>query len=215
MCEAIVFNSVYILESQSWGDRGKALKRFLKVPISEILISLIILNNLFIPCFTEHLKVSSPFLWGFPGGASGKEPACQFRRQQRFEFDPRLRKIPGGGNGSPLQYSCVENPMERGACWATVHRVAKSQTWLSGQVCTHRVIFSKGKINRLFRRILIKRVGKNMRIIMDSQWVDCSSTSRNGTKNENWDIKTEKTHSSYVSIWPKASEGIGIPGNGP
>ena len=50
---------------------------------------------------------------------------------------------------------------------------------------------------------------------MDSQWVDCSSTSRNGTKNENWDIKTEKTHSSYVSIWPKASEGIGIPGNGP
>ena len=92
--------------------------------------------------------MSSTFLWGFPGGASGKEPACQCRRQQRFEFNPQLRKIPGGGNGNPLQYSCVENPMERGAWWATVHRVAKSQTWLSDQACTHTVIFSKGKINR-------------------------------------------------------------------
>ena len=35
---------------------------------------------------------------------------------------------PGGGNGNPLQYSCLENPMDRGAWWATVHRVSKSQT---------------------------------------------------------------------------------------
>ena len=34
----------------------------------------------------------------------------------------------GGGNGNPLQYSCLENPMDRGAWWATVHRVAESQT---------------------------------------------------------------------------------------
>jgi len=33
---------------------------------------------------------------------------------------------PGGGHGHPLQYSCLENPMERGACWAVVHRVTKS-----------------------------------------------------------------------------------------
>ena len=37
----------------------------------------------------------------------------------------------GEGNGTPLQYSCLENPMDGGAWWATVHRVAKSQTWLS------------------------------------------------------------------------------------
>ena len=37
---------------------------------------------------------------------------------------------PGGGNGSPLQYSCLENPMDWGAWWAAVYRVAKSQTWL-------------------------------------------------------------------------------------
>ena len=39
--------------------------------------------------------------------------------------------IVGGGNGNPLQYSCLENPMDRRAWWAAVHRVAKSQTWLS------------------------------------------------------------------------------------
>ena len=38
---------------------------------------------------------------------------------------------PGAGNGNPLQYTCVENSMDRGALWATVHRVAKGQTQLS------------------------------------------------------------------------------------
>ena len=40
-------------------------------------------------------------------------------------------RSPGGGHGNPLQYSCLENPMDRGAWWAMVHRVAKSQTRLS------------------------------------------------------------------------------------
>ena len=44
---------------------------------------------------------------------------------------PGLGNSPGGGNGNPLQYSCLENPMDRGAWWATVHGVAKSQTLLS------------------------------------------------------------------------------------
>ena len=38
------------------------------------------------------------------------------------------RRSPEGGNGNSLQYSCLENCMNRGACWATVHRVSKSQT---------------------------------------------------------------------------------------
>ena len=41
---------------------------------------------------------------------------------------PGLGRSPGEGNGNPLQYSCLENPMDRGAWWATVHGVAKSQT---------------------------------------------------------------------------------------
>ena len=44
---------------------------------------------------------------------------------------PALGRSPGEGNGNPLQYSCLENPMEGGAWWATVHQVAKSQTQLS------------------------------------------------------------------------------------
>ena len=39
-----------------------------------------------------------------------------------------LGRSPGGGNGNPLKYSCLEKPMDRGAWWATVHGVAKSQT---------------------------------------------------------------------------------------
>ena len=41
---------------------------------------------------------------------------------------PGLGRYPGGGNGNPLQYSCPENPMDRGAWWATVQRVKESQT---------------------------------------------------------------------------------------
>ena len=41
---------------------------------------------------------------------------------------PGLERSPGGGHGYPLQYSCMENSMDRGACQVTVHRVAKSQT---------------------------------------------------------------------------------------
>ena len=67
------------------------------------------------------------FLLLFPGG---KEPACQCRRHKRHLCDPGLGRFPGGGHGNPLQYSCLENPLDRGAWQATVHRVAESQTRL-------------------------------------------------------------------------------------
>ena len=44
---------------------------------------------------------------------------------------PGLRRSPGEGAGNPLQYPCLENPMDRGEWWATVHRVEKSWTQLS------------------------------------------------------------------------------------
>ena len=46
---------------------------------------------------------------------------------------PGSGRCPGGGHGDPLQYSCLENPMDRGAWWATVHRVTKSWTRLSNR----------------------------------------------------------------------------------
>ena len=51
--------------------------------------------------------------------------------------DPGWGRSPGGGNGNPLQYSCLGNPIDRGACWATVHGVAKSWTRLSTHAHTH------------------------------------------------------------------------------
>ena len=61
----------------------------------------------------------------------GKEPACQCRKFKRRGFDPRVRKIPWRRKWQPLQYSCLENPMDGGAWWATVHSIAKSRTRLS------------------------------------------------------------------------------------
>ena len=48
-----------------------------------------------------------------------------------------LGRFPGGRNGNPLQHSCLDNPMDRGAWWATVHGVTKSQTRLSDCKCPH------------------------------------------------------------------------------
>ena len=62
---------------------------------------------------------------GLPRWFSGKESACQCRR---CRFAPWVRKIPGVGNGNPLQYSCLENPMDRVAWWATIHGAEKSWT---------------------------------------------------------------------------------------
>ena len=64
----------------------------------------------------------------FPDGASGKEHPCQFRRLKRYRFDLWSGRFPRGSHVNPLQYSYLENPMDRGAGWATVHRVAKGWT---------------------------------------------------------------------------------------
>ena len=66
----------------------------------------------------------------FPGGTSGKESAFNAGDIRRLGFDPWVAKIPWGEHGNPLQYSCLENTMDRGAWQAIVHRVTKSRTWL-------------------------------------------------------------------------------------
>ena len=57
----------------------------------------------------------------FPGGSDGKEPVCN----AGDPGNPGSERSPGGGNGNPLQYSCPENPTDRGAWWATVHGVTE------------------------------------------------------------------------------------------
>ena len=61
----------------------------------------------------------------FPGGSDGKESACS---AGDLGLIPRLGRSPGEGNVYPLQYSCLEDAMDRGAWQAIVHGAAKSQT---------------------------------------------------------------------------------------
>ena len=71
--------------------------------------------------FTKYLQLLLSN--GFLGGASGKEPACQCRGHKRLRFNRWVRRE---GHSNPFQYSCLENPMDRGAWWTTIHGVAKN-----------------------------------------------------------------------------------------
>ena len=84
-------------------------------------------------------RLPTPVFLGFPCGSAGKESSCNVgdlgsisglgRSPGEGKGYPLLLVF-GEGNGTPLQHSCLENPMDRGAWWAAVHGVAKSQTGL-------------------------------------------------------------------------------------
>ena len=68
-------------------------------------------------------------------------------------FIPGLWRSSGGGHGLPLQYSCLENPMDRGACQATVHGIAKSWTWLkwlNTHTHAHTYMYTYGWVPSIF-----------------------------------------------------------------
>ena len=72
-------------------------------------------------------------LRGFPSGASGKEPTFKAGDTRDAGSNPGLGRSPGGGHGNPVQYSCLDNSMDRGSWWATVHgshmRVRVGHDW--------------------------------------------------------------------------------------
>ena len=68
------------------------------------------------------------YIWSFPGGTVVKNPPANVGNARDTGLIPGLGRSPEGGNGNLLQYSCLENSMDRGAWQATAHRVAKSQT---------------------------------------------------------------------------------------
>ena len=91
------------------------------------------LASLWVESETDQIKQTSktpPFLstQGFPGGSEVKAPACNVGDLGSI---PGWGRSPGEGNGNPLQYSCLENPLDGGAWWATVHWATKSRTRLS------------------------------------------------------------------------------------
>ena len=118
---------------------------------------------------------------GFPGGSKGNASACH-------TGDPGLipgsGRSPGEGNGNPLQYCCLENPMDRGDWWATVHRVVKSQMQLSDYTffsffyCLHRMSLQDFKahfmllvICKLSPGLLTQEVGQKWSYTMlEGRW---------------------------------------------
>ena len=65
---------------------------------------------------------------GFPGGSDNKQSACNAGDAEDAGLIPQSGRFPGEGNGNPLQYSCLNNPMDRVAWWARAQGATKSQT---------------------------------------------------------------------------------------
>ena len=78
----------------------------------------------YVCCQPENCRL----LMGFPGGRVVKNPPASAGDEKDVDLIPGSGRLPGEGNGNPLQYSRLENPMDRAAWWATVHGVANSGT---------------------------------------------------------------------------------------
>ena len=78
------------------------------------------------------------YIQQFPQWLSGKECTCNAGSHRRCRYDPWSGRPPREGHGNPIQYSCLENPMDRGVWWSIDYRVTKCQTqlkWISVHAC--------------------------------------------------------------------------------
>ena len=84
-----------------------------------------------------------------------KNPPANAEDTRDTSSVPELGISTGEGNGNPLQYSCLESSMDRGAWWATVHRVTENWTWLSDRIEAHmqRDFSNQWEKSRLFTKI--------------------------------------------------------------
>ena len=135
---------------------------------------------------------------GSSGGPDGKDSSCN-------AGDPGLihglRRSPGEVNGYSLQYSCLENSMDRGALWATVHGVAKSWTRLSK--CTHTQRCFQKALKHLMNTFLVVQTVKNLSAMQETQVWSMS-----------WEDPLEKwmvAHSSILAwriLWTEEPGGL-------
>ena len=85
-------------------------------------------------------RLPTPVFWGFPGGSIGKESAC---RAGDLSLIPWSGRSPGEGSSYPLQFSGLENSMDRRAWQSTVHGITKSRTQLNDIHCPQRCLHTK------------------------------------------------------------------------
>ena len=86
------------------------------------------LNGLFYPLRMDPVLFIT--IVGFPGGSVVRHLPANAGDTGDADLIPGSRRSPGEGKGNPLQYSCLENSMDRGVWWVTVHGIAKSRTQL-------------------------------------------------------------------------------------
>ena len=113
---------------------------------------------------------------GFPGGAVVKNPPANAGDIRNVGFTPGLRRSAGGEHGNPLQYSWLENSMDRGVWWATVHGIAKSWTRLSTHTYTHTHSRDNSALNSilLIKYKLLLELILILRLIANYWWdFDC------------------------------------------
>ena len=92
-------------------------------------------------CIYIYIYSFLPLVPGFPSGLDGKEFVCNAGDPSLI---PGLGRSPGEGNGYSFQFSCMGNPMDRGAWWATVHGITKSRIWPSDQHIFLNILFLYG-----------------------------------------------------------------------
>ena len=130
--------SPVIRNAEGWVEYETLLLRYFKISRQTSLVAQLLKN---LPAMKEALvwflgwedplrrdRPPTLVFLGFPGGSDGKEFAC---KTGDLGSIPGLGTSPGGGHGNPLHYSCLENPMDRGAWQATVHGVTKRRSQLS------------------------------------------------------------------------------------
>ena len=111
---------------------------------------------------TDFFFLTHKVCMGFPGGTSGKESTCNAGDIRDESSFPGLGRSSGGRLGKALQYSCLENPLDKGAWWSTVRKVANSQTWLrqqhtrtQGPYRCSKITFSTDMNFKLFKEVEI------------------------------------------------------------
>ena len=121
-----------------WVSVSSAVKQALLLSSSSLSSLLLYYYHPFSHSCLLHLMSFNPDSQdiGLSQWLSSEESACQCRSAGNTSSIPGSRRSPGGGHGNPLQSSCLENPVDRGAWRATVHRVTKSRIWLK-RLSTH------------------------------------------------------------------------------
>ena len=116
---------------KKWVDKRKIrTNRAKKTMRREIVLGM---ESLMLPNDVVIIKSGPCQVSGFPSSASGKESACLSRRHKRHEFDPWVGKIPWSKKWHPAPLSCLENCLDRGDWWSTVHGVTEFDT--TGHMC--------------------------------------------------------------------------------